>query len=76
MDIKIKLASGFLLAIAFVAPIQAEDKCTECYKSAQTALTSCIAKAKTEAAKTACNNDGAKASAACVKGACSDRIDK
>ncbi|MDI1302631.1 MAG: hypothetical protein PSX71_12055 [bacterium] len=64
------LLFGLLLMFAMVSPAHAEGLCTECMKSAQTALAMCLQGARTDAAKTACTKNLQAEVAACNAGAC------
>ena len=65
-----KKSLSVLLLVAFAAPIRAESPCVECLKAAQNALAICLANAKTDTDKTACNKTLQEAVARCNAGVC------
>jgi hypothetical protein len=59
------MISSLLLACCLSTPLYADGPCTECLQKTLAKLSSCLASAKTEADKSACDRQANKENASC-----------
>jgi hypothetical protein len=60
----------FLLAGSLSMPLHAETPCAECLQQTLSKLSACLASAKSDEDKSACNMQAIKENEACQKGVC------